>query len=81
MAGTDTTSTTLSYAMWALATHVPVMRKLQVELDDAMDDPQRIPDMQVLMGLPYLNAVVKEGTCLSAMFACLALASSARLAR
>ncbi|KAH7108039.1 cytochrome P450 [Auriculariales sp. MPI-PUGE-AT-0066] len=60
MAGTDTTSTLLSYAMWALATHPEAMRKLQAELDETMDDPGRIPETQVLSNLSYLNAVIKE---------------------
>jgi len=36
------------------------LKTLQAELDEVMDDPQRIPDQQVLAGLPYLSAVIKE---------------------
>jgi len=36
------------------------MRALQAELDEAMDDPHRIPDISVLVKLPYLNAVIHE---------------------
>ncbi|KZV88089.1 cytochrome P450 [Exidia glandulosa HHB12029] len=61
MAGTDTTATTLSYLCYALSKHPLVVRTLQAELDDAMDDARRIPDMSVLHALPYLNAVISEG--------------------
>ncbi|KAH7099670.1 cytochrome P450 [Auriculariales sp. MPI-PUGE-AT-0066] len=59
-AAVDTTSTSASYGMWALARHPDVLRALQIELDDAMPDPQRIPDVATLAALPYLNAVIKE---------------------
>ncbi|KAH7099672.1 cytochrome P450 [Auriculariales sp. MPI-PUGE-AT-0066] len=59
-AAVDTTSTSASYGLWALARHPDILRTLQTELDDAMPDGQRIPDATTLAALPYLNAVIKE---------------------
>ncbi|KAI5121944.1 hypothetical protein M0805_002016 [Coniferiporia weirii] len=61
VAGSDTTTTTLSYLLWELSRRRDIILKLQSELDECMLDPSRIPDIQVLQGLPYLNAVIKEG--------------------
>jgi len=57
----DTTATTISYILWALATNPESMRKLQAELDQAMEDPRRVLGIDVLTELPYLNAVINEG--------------------
>ncbi|KAH7099665.1 cytochrome P450 [Auriculariales sp. MPI-PUGE-AT-0066] len=59
-AAVDTTSNTASYGFWALAKYPDVLRTLQAELDDAMPEGQRIPDLSTLATLPYLNAVIKE---------------------
>ncbi|KAK7453494.1 hypothetical protein VKT23_011771 [Stygiomarasmius scandens] len=61
IAGSDTTSTTLSYFLWELSRRPDITKKLQAELDDVMHDPKAIPDISVLQDLPYLNAFIKEG--------------------
>lgn len=61
MAGTDTTSISMSYFLWELTRRPDILRKLQSELDDAMPDAKVLPDINALNGLPYLNAFVKEG--------------------
>ncbi|OAX38861.1 cytochrome P450 [Rhizopogon vinicolor AM-OR11-026] len=61
IAGSDTTSNSLSYFFWELSRRQDIMTKLQAELDQAMPDPRAIPDIAVLQDLPYLNAFVKEG--------------------
>ena len=62
IAGSDTTTISLSYFFWELSRRADVVRKLQAELDQAMPDPHVIPDISVLQKLPYLNAFIKEGT-------------------
>ncbi|PBK94016.1 cytochrome P450 [Armillaria gallica] len=61
IAGSDTTSTTLSYFLWELSRRPDIVKKLQAELDEIMPNARTIPDMAVLHGLPYLNAFIKEG--------------------
>ncbi|KAF8901790.1 cytochrome P450 [Mucidula mucida] len=61
IAGSDTTSTTLSYFFWELSRRPDIAKKLHAELDEAMVDPRAIPDISVLQNLPYLNAFIKEG--------------------
>ncbi|KAI0322074.1 cytochrome P450 [Amylostereum chailletii] len=60
IAGTDTTSTSLAYLFWELSRRPDVGRQLRAELDAAMFDGRRIPDIAALQDLPYLNAVIKE---------------------
>ncbi|KDR84434.1 hypothetical protein GALMADRAFT_713040 [Galerina marginata CBS 339.88] len=61
MAGTDTTSTTITYLFWELSRRPDIMKKLQAELDDAIPDCRVLPDITVLQELPYLTAFMKEG--------------------
>ena len=65
MAGTDTTSTSITYLFWELSRRPDIMKKLQAELDEAMTDSKVIPDISVLQKLPYLSAFVNEGESLS----------------
>ncbi|EJD03454.1 cytochrome P450 [Fomitiporia mediterranea MF3/22] len=60
IAGTDTTTTTLSYILWELSRRRDVMLRLQAETDEYMPDPTHVPDIQDLQKLPYLTAVIKE---------------------
>ncbi|EIN12237.1 cytochrome P450 [Punctularia strigosozonata HHB-11173 SS5] len=60
IAGTDTTGTTLSWLMWALASHPHVYDTLRAELIAAFPDPGAFPDLASLRKLPYLTAVIKE---------------------
>lgn len=62
VAGSDTSSTTITYILWELSRRPDILSKLQSELDEAMVDSKAIPDISILNELPYLNAVVKEGT-------------------
>jgi cytochrome P450 len=61
IAGSDTSSTSLSYFLWELSRRSDIMKKLQAEIDDVMPDSQTIPDIAVLQRLPFLNAFIKEG--------------------
>ncbi|THH09229.1 hypothetical protein EW145_g2183 [Phellinidium pouzarii] len=61
IAGSDTTSTTLSYLLWELSRRHDIMLRLQAELNECMYDCLHIPDLKILQDLPYLNAVIKEG--------------------
>ncbi|KAG6888517.1 hypothetical protein C0995_007760 [Termitomyces sp. Mi166 len=61
IAGSDTTSNTLSYFFWELSRRADIMKKLQAEVDEAMPDAAIIPDISVLQELPYLSAFIKEG--------------------
>ena len=66
IAGTDTTSTTLSYILWELSRRPDVRARLQEELDDCIRYPGNspfidIPDIETLRQLPYLDAVIREG--------------------
>ena len=59
LAGTETTSTSLSYMMYTLSNRRDVMDKLQAEVDSIMALDE-IPPIQLLARQPYLNAVIKE---------------------
>ncbi|KAJ7784202.1 cytochrome P450 [Mycena metata] len=62
VAGSDTTSTVLSNTFYFLLTHPESYKRLQSELDEVFppkSGKERI-DATVLLGLPYLNAVIKE---------------------
>jgi hypothetical protein len=70
IAGSDTTSTSLSYFFWELSRRADILKKLQSELDEAMPDAGVIPDISILQELPYLGAFIKEGVCLSLTRSC-----------
>ncbi|CDO75989.1 hypothetical protein BN946_scf184922.g2 [Trametes cinnabarina] len=57
MAGHETTSMTLSWALFALAKHPAVQHKLRAEL---IALPSDSPTMEELSSLPYLDMVVRE---------------------
>ncbi|KAF8165928.1 cytochrome P450 [Crassisporium funariophilum] len=61
MAGSDTTSTTITYLFWELSRRPDIMKKLQAELDEAIPDSKVLPNINVLQELPYLSAFLKEG--------------------
>ncbi|KAK6527435.1 hypothetical protein TWF694_004424 [Orbilia ellipsospora] len=56
IAGSDTISTTATYAIWAILTHPTVREKLERELEDLGEE---ITDAK-LNQLPYLKLVLKE---------------------
>ncbi|KAK6974348.1 cytochrome P450 [Favolaschia claudopus] len=61
VAGTDTTSISLSYFLWELTRRQDIVRKLREEIDAVMPDSAAIPDIKVLNRMEYLNAFIKEG--------------------
>ncbi|KAF8178037.1 cytochrome P450 [Pholiota molesta] len=61
MAGTDTTSITITFLLWELSRRPDIMKKLQAEIDEAITDCKTLPDISVLQQLPYLSAFMKEG--------------------
>lgn len=61
IAGSDTSATTISYILWEISRRPDIALRLQSELDMFMPDGRKLPDIQVLQNLPYLNAVLKEG--------------------
>ncbi|KAK3617897.1 hypothetical protein LTR56_024996 [Elasticomyces elasticus] len=61
-AGTDTTSTTLTYLFWALARFPDWQNSVRVELREKLGDNIRGPyDNQSIGNLPVLEAVINEG--------------------
>ncbi|XP_077879135.1 cytochrome P450 3A4-like [Ictidomys tridecemlineatus] len=59
LAGYHTTSTTLSFIMYVLATHPDVQKKLQQEVDETL--PNKAPvTYDVLFEMKYLDMVVNE---------------------
>ena len=60
-AGTDTTSTTLTYLFWELARHSTWQERLRKELDDNLSTTSNtIPTLLQVQDLPILDAIVKE---------------------
>ena len=66
----DTTSVTLAYTLWEVSRRSDVQQHLHAELDQAMPNSRAIPDISILHKLPYLTAVVKEGSSLYLRHAC-----------
>jgi cytochrome P450 len=61
LAGSDTTSISLTFCFWELSQRADILKKLHAELDEVMIDPRVIPNISVLQKLPYMNAFIKEG--------------------
>ncbi|XP_014845563.1 PREDICTED: sterol 26-hydroxylase, mitochondrial-like isoform X1 [Poecilia mexicana] len=59
LGGVDTTSNTLSWALYHLARDRPAQNRLQAEVDSVCPD-RRPPSTQQLGRMPYLRAVIKE---------------------
>ncbi len=58
VAGHETSATALSWIFYRLSTHPQVLKKLQEELAQASGEEHVNPE--VIMGLPYLEAVINE---------------------
>ena len=61
VAGYDTTGMTLSFLAYELAKTPEVQEKLQEEIDQAYEDNNgKLPDYNVIQGLPYLDSCIHE---------------------
>lgn len=61
MAGFETTSTSLNYCFYILATHPDELKKLQEEIDDFYPNgSQTEPDIDNIGQLNYLDLFIKE---------------------
>ncbi|KAI9698296.1 MAG: hypothetical protein M1820_007566 [Bogoriella megaspora] len=58
--GGETTSRSLSVALYYVLATGGVLPKLRQELDKAIPDPTRVPPIKELERLPYLTAVIRE---------------------
>ncbi|XP_052023958.1 cytochrome P450 3A11 [Apodemus sylvaticus] len=58
-AGYETTSSTLSFALYALATHPDIQKKLQEEIDRALPN-KAPPTYDIVMEMEYLDMVLSE---------------------
>ncbi|EXJ85668.1 hypothetical protein A1O1_06034 [Capronia coronata CBS 617.96] len=70
IAGTLTTASALSYTLFCLLTQPEILRRLKLELKDAIRDPAHLPPLAVIEQLPYLSACIKEGLRLSNGVSC-----------
>ncbi|KAI8056126.1 cytochrome P450 [Syncephalis plumigaleata] len=61
VAGTDTTSASLTWILYSLLQNPTYMKKLQAELDEAIPDIDTYVTHSMVKDLPYLNAVCNEG--------------------
>ncbi|KAJ9605728.1 hypothetical protein H2200_009577 [Cladophialophora chaetospira] len=60
-AGQETSSFFLKTVTYHILANQDIHRKLKAELAEAIPDPNSIPPLARLEGLPYLHAVVQEG--------------------
>jgi cytochrome P450 len=60
VAGSDTTSSTMTQIFWKICMNQNILRKLQAEIDDAWNQDSKL-GVEETRGLVYLNAVVNEG--------------------
>lgn len=60
IAGYETSSTTLGFACYSLATNADIQEKLQKEIDSVWDDESKMPSYETVNELPYLDMVISE---------------------
>lgn len=65
IAGAETTSRTLTVAVYYLLTHFKTLERLEQELMTAMPDVRVMPSMRSLETLPWLTVVIKKSLRLS----------------
>lgn len=65
LAGTETTSWTLSVTTFYLLANPLLLGRLAEELQTVVQDPRKLPRLSVLEQLPFLSAVILEGLRLS----------------
>ncbi|KAK4696162.1 hypothetical protein P7C71_g1713, partial [Lecanoromycetidae sp. Uapishka_2] len=63
LAGSHTTSSSLTWIVWRLMKNPEMLAKLRKELDDALDGlpGSEVPGHQKLENLTYFNCIIKEG--------------------
>ncbi|OLN86891.1 Trichodiene oxygenase 2 [Colletotrichum chlorophyti] len=61
IAGTETTSFTLTLITLYVLSNPRILEKLTRELRTVVKDPEHLPNWPTLEGLPYLGAVIAEG--------------------
>ncbi|KAJ4259548.1 hypothetical protein NW762_007477 [Fusarium torreyae] len=59
-AGSDTTAIAMNNALYHLIKHPEVLKKLQKELDDALEEDEVVAPFDKVKHLPYLRAVIDE---------------------
>jgi Cytochrome P450 len=64
-AGIETTKSTLSLASFHILDNPVIFRRLRQELEEVFPDPAKPPSLAELERLPYLTAVIQEGTFVS----------------
>ena len=60
VAGYETSSNTLGFICYHLATNPDVQEKLQEEIDSVWDDESKMPSYETVNELPYLDMVISE---------------------
>ena len=60
LAGYETSSNTLGFVCYHLATTPDVQEKLQNEIDSVWDDESQMPSYETVNELPYLDMVISE---------------------
>ena len=60
IAGYETSSGTLGFICYHLATNPDVQEKLQKEIDSVWDDESKMPSYETVNELPYLDMVISE---------------------
>ena len=60
IAGYETSSNTLGFVSYFLATNPDVQEKLQEEIDSVWADESKMPSYETVNELPYLDMVISE---------------------
>ncbi len=60
LAGSDTTSVTLSLTCFFIAANPEVQKKLHQEIDSVCTDEEEMPSYDTVKDLPYLDMVIAE---------------------
>jgi len=61
LAGSETTSSTLTLILLLLVNSPAELRTLIAEIDAAFCSPEDVITFEAMQNLPYLNAVINEG--------------------
>jgi cytochrome P450 len=66
LAGNESTATTLTWTVYLLTQHPAILQQVTAELDEVLG--RRIPTLDDIAGMPYLDRVIKEGARLFPAF-------------